>query len=34
MINALTLLFFCQLAGEVLVRAVGLPSPARCSAWA
>ena len=27
MINALTLLFFCQLAGEILVRAVGLPFP-------
>ena len=27
MIHALSLLFLCQLAGEVLVRAVGLPVP-------
>ena len=27
MINALTLLFLCQLAGEVIVRAAGLAFP-------
>lgn len=27
MILALSILFFCQLAGEVIVRAVGLPFP-------
>ena len=35
MIYALTLLFFCQLAGEVAgARRSASPSPARCSAWA
>lgn len=27
MIPALSILFFCQLAGEVIVRAIGLPIP-------